>query len=383
MIYCVFCKADSQEFLSCVCGQVSYCDKECQTKDWTNHKSSCPPYTIREIPGMGRGLFATRKIKPGEIILEERPLLTLDLDEARDLRLVDGLPVGTIITSLKSQIQEMDEETKSKILDLYDPVENVKNLEADIADIADIDINLLIRFSSNLRCWKTFRGEDEVSKILRIFTCNNANICLHPEIYSKSADSGLYYKISLINHSCQPNSQYSWVRGDIKKKQVIAFKKIKKNHEILTFYSTISFGSIEERRNDLLELGMLCKCTECSLEGEALQENEKLRGEIRERREKIKTLTDVSKNSSKPNIEKAVKLSQELMKLVRKLDIPHSIFGQLLLTCLPVALCARRLGLTEGPSPETIKQEALMFGFGDDMLHSYKMITRDKEQEYA
>ena len=63
---CAFCKIDSKEQLkSCVCKKVSYCSKDCQTKDWKSHKPACPPYVIRESPGKGRGLFATRKIKEG------------------------------------------------------------------------------------------------------------------------------------------------------------------------------------------------------------------------------------------------------------------------------------------------------------------------------
>ena len=67
---CNFCKIDPKEPLkSCVCGQASYCSKECQLNDWKTHKPSCPPFIIRESPGKGKGLFATRKIKEGQIIL--------------------------------------------------------------------------------------------------------------------------------------------------------------------------------------------------------------------------------------------------------------------------------------------------------------------------
>ena len=72
---CQLCKKDSK--MSCVCGNASYCGVECQKKDWKSHKPSCPPFVIRESPGKGRGLFATRKIKEGQVIIEEYPLLTL------------------------------------------------------------------------------------------------------------------------------------------------------------------------------------------------------------------------------------------------------------------------------------------------------------------
>ena len=72
---CDFCKVESKEKLkTCVCKKASYCSRECQAQDWKNHKPSCPPFIIRESPGKGRGLFATRKIKEGQVILDEYPL---------------------------------------------------------------------------------------------------------------------------------------------------------------------------------------------------------------------------------------------------------------------------------------------------------------------
>ena len=115
MTSCNFCHAVSESKLgSCVCGKVSYCNKECQTKDWKNHKLSCPPYTVREVPGKGRGLFATRKITPGMIILEEKPLFTIENTQEVEL----------------SIFHRIDEETKASILQLHDPADNLKNLDS-------------------------------------------------------------------------------------------------------------------------------------------------------------------------------------------------------------------------------------------------------------
>ena len=59
-------------------------------------------------------------------------------------------------------------------------------------------------------------------------------------------------------------------------------------------------------------------CSQCSLEGEALQENERRRAEIREKREKIISL----------------------MERVRKLNLQPQIAHNLLWTALPVAWTA-------------------------------------------
>ena len=74
---CGHCQNDSATY-SCVCGAVKYCSSTCQKADWKLHKPRCPKYKITDIPGKGRGLMATRRIKVGEVILEEAPLLCVD-----------------------------------------------------------------------------------------------------------------------------------------------------------------------------------------------------------------------------------------------------------------------------------------------------------------
>ena len=111
MVLCDFCKTvfQSEDLVkSCVCTKVSYCSKECQVKDWKTHKPSCPPFIIRESPGKGRGLFATRKIKEGQVILEEYPLISLRFDMSLRELMIRHYP-------------NIDEETKAKILELNDP----------------------------------------------------------------------------------------------------------------------------------------------------------------------------------------------------------------------------------------------------------------------
>ena len=60
---------------SCVCGGARYCDTGCQKNDWRRHKPSCPPYTVREVPGKGRGVVATRGLAVGTVVMTERPLM--------------------------------------------------------------------------------------------------------------------------------------------------------------------------------------------------------------------------------------------------------------------------------------------------------------------
>ena len=354
MASCSYCKVNSDKLERCSsCKAVSYCSKECQAKDWRNHRPSCRPYTIRNVPGKGRGLFATRKIIPGKIILEERPLLTLDK--------------GDQFSFMSSHYPNIDVVTKAKILKLFDPAENLKTLDAD-----KVDLNQLIRKNPTLLMWIE-STDDEAEKILRIYTGNSINICNVPYLYNPS-ESGLYNKISQINHSCNPNAIWTWVRGDFKRKQVRAMKTIQKDEEIVVNYRDFvkfNFGSREYRQEELLQtFAFSCTCSECSLEGEALLENERIRAEIRDKEANIR------KYSSPQALKIAVGLCQELVKLVKELDLRLEFVNQLLNT-YEGAKCATMMGGFRGvPDPNIFKNEALKYCqlFGDSDINHFNTI---------
>ena len=352
---CSFCKADSAEkLLKCGSfGGESYCSKECQAKDWTNHKASCPPYRVREVPGKGRGLFATRRIVPGKIILEERPLLTLD--EETDGRM-------SFDTFKTHHYPNIDDETKAKILQLYDPAENLKTLDTD-------RVEQLIMKNLNLFCWKeTSKASDEADKILRIFSCNAALLCMDPALYT-TTQSGLFYQISRINHSCNPNACITWIMNDFQRQQVRAMKVIEKGEEIVINYQDkvkFNFGSREYRQKVMMEkMAFICSCSECSLEGEALLENERIRAEIRKKDLKTKMLVPqiqrlcgVAPAAQKRPLMELLQTSQAIVRLVKKLDIQLEIVNQLT-KCFEDALQARMMGFSREPDPSVIKKEAL------------------------
>lgn len=71
---CALCNADANSRCG-GCNKVSYCSKEHQKKHWKIHKGECCSWKICESPILGRFLTAVRDIKPGEIIIRERPIL--------------------------------------------------------------------------------------------------------------------------------------------------------------------------------------------------------------------------------------------------------------------------------------------------------------------
>lgn len=57
------------------CHSVHYCSREHQKADWKSHKKMCKPFKVCTDEIFGRHLVALRDIKPGEIVLQERPLI--------------------------------------------------------------------------------------------------------------------------------------------------------------------------------------------------------------------------------------------------------------------------------------------------------------------
>ena len=354
---CNFCKIKPREPLkNCVCGKASYCSKDCQIKDWKSHKPSCPPFVVRESPGKGRGLFATRKIMEGQVILEELPLFTHN-DEMSPVEL------------LSVHIPNIDEETKAKILELSDPAENLKSLEPDT-------VEELTSKEPVMMFWKKAKT-DEASKIFRIFTGNAIKICGDEDLYD-TTECGLYYKISLINHACVPNATVSWVMGDFQRHQVRAMMAIEKNEEILISYRNkedFIFRSKGLRRQQLLELrGFLCQCSECSLEGEDLEDNEKIREEYWEKNEEINHLMSMERSDPRMRkaLKKVMKLAQRTVKLVKTLNL-RAWFVTAMIGFYHAATLAGKMEIPCDNDPEVFRQEALKYArmFGDNYIHLY------------
>ena len=349
MAPCHFCKVvPKQQLKSCVCRKVSYCSKECQAKDWKAHKPSCRPFAIKDAPGKGKGLFATRNIQEGEVILEEYPLFTYS-------------GAMTLQDFKFNHYPYMDEGTKAKILKLYDPAENFKKLDRKTA-------RELVWKDPSLRLYKEAKN-DEMNRIYRIIDDSHLQICNFPALYSDT-EMGLFNNIHRINHSCVANATWTWVMGDFKKKQVRAIMNIEKGQEITVCYlpeEGFLYGSTESRRQQMLERNFfLCQCTECSLEGEELEERDGIRAELRLTNVKIDQLLTGGYDK------KAMKSAQKRTKLLQKLNL-RAFYMSEMLKFYGLAFLAKREGIPCENEPDVFKQEALKYAkiLGDDYLHFY------------
>ena len=202
---CDFCKKNPKEPLkNCICKKASYCSKECQAKDWKSHKPSCPPYVIKESPGKGKGLFATRKIKEGQVIVDEYPFFTLR----------DGMKEWEFLIT---HYPFIDKDTKAKVLKFNDPAEDLKSLDSET-------VEELISKKPFMMFWMEDHSDElvrETKRFMRIYTSHSI-----PLLEQQPQMTGLYNNISWINHSCVPNALNSFVKGMNGREQVRALMTV-------------------------------------------------------------------------------------------------------------------------------------------------------------
>ena len=92
------------------CCKVHYCCRDCQVKDWKNHKLNCNPFEIKESSGKGLGLFATCDLNIGDLIVRpEHPILFF---EGGSIGILDNPE------TFKETFEALSREKKDLILDL-------------------------------------------------------------------------------------------------------------------------------------------------------------------------------------------------------------------------------------------------------------------------
>ena len=230
---------------SCVCGDVCYCDGICQKVDWKRHKPSCPPYAVKDIPGKGKGLVATRKLITDTVILAEEPLIVVGADKKMEDVLAD--------------FNKLSLETKNFVLNLFDKTESGSSCSLE-------------------------------EKVVRIFETNY--LMMNTGLESERR-YGMYRDLCRINHSCAPNSVWSWNKNNMSQMEVRTCRPIAKGEEIVASYVPyISFMTRTERKRELDNWNFVCFCEICVLEPEAQKKNDQIRA-------MLKTNTDVATALSK------------------------------------------------------------------------------------
>ncbi|KAI0284005.1 hypothetical protein BGY98DRAFT_1093641 [Russula aff. rugulosa BPL654] len=182
-----------------------------------------PAYTVRDLPGRGKGMIAVRDIRRGELLIRERPLMVVPY---------------SINTSPSQFIWELVQQLTP------DQVASFHNLS---------HVNLPENLSPD--------SEEFLKELqLAIFETNAV---------AAGSNVGLFPRMARLNHGCSGafNSVYSW-REREGALVVHALKDIREGDELLTVY----FGTRQtrdKRRHYLMQnYGFHCMCTYCTLSDE-------------------------------------------------------------------------------------------------------------------
>lgn len=208
--------------------QSAFCSESWEIQQKGSEERS---FEVLDIPGKGKGMFATKKIYPGEVILSEIPLVITTDEIFNDYEKCEKF--------LDKEVDKMSMQQRKRFLSL--------------SDGRNEDPTYLGRFYTNDMCW-------------------DGDVCLCPTM-------------ARVNHSCRPNSDF-YTRADIGEQRLVASCIIEQGGEITICYlpSADEATDIREARQYQLRMfwGFQCTCIECILLDKEFELNEILREEIKE-----------------------------------------------------------------------------------------------------
>jgi len=190
-------------------------------------------YKVVEIEGKGKGCIATKKIKPGTIILSGKPDVTA--------KSVEAIKTTIFFKSLMSSFKQLNEKDQEEYLNLHNRFEG------------KLSVNLLPNdlFSGmNSEEFETY--SEKVLKVYGIYKTNDF-------------DDGVSIKVSRFNHSCCANASNVYDQ-ESKMNEVRAVSKIDIGDEICINYSprSLFMKNLQCRQKWLLtQWGFNCSCGIC------------------------------------------------------------------------------------------------------------------------
>lgn len=355
--------------------------------------------TVSTISEKGRSLFTTRDFHPGDVIISQEPYVcvptqkrcdgcfsTTNLSKCSRCQVVwyCGTPCQKSewkLHRLECQALSRLDSNKRKsvtpsirlMLKLYlrrklqdqkiipsTAMDNYKLVEALVAHMSDIKEEQLVLYAQMANLvhlilqWPEINIK-EIANFFSKFACNAHTVC---DSELRPLGTGLYPVVSIINHSCLPNSVLVF---DGREASVRALQHIPKGTEVLISYietagSTVTrqkalreqylfqcvcplcskVGQYEDVRENAILEGYRCKNETCdgfllrTTDGKAFQCQEcglvRDKEEIKQIATEIKFLLEqASKPSSNGNSHEAISIHKMIEKLQTKLYHPFSI----------------------------------------------------------
>ena len=195
-----------------------------------------PPgvYVVESSQGKGLGVFAAHDLDVGDIVMREAPILKIQFP-----RVSKG---GVYPTAAVSRL-------------VHDEFESLSSSEQE-------EVLSLTYYTKGA-------NTTEVDKLATIFRTN---------AYNTGDKVGLFPKIARINHSCRPNTGYSWSER-LNKRVVFATRKIKAGEEFFVSYISLAMPQ-EDRQKHLDKYGFKCQCDACAQERVAREASDNRRTTI-------------------------------------------------------------------------------------------------------
>ncbi|KAJ5611683.1 hypothetical protein N7528_008788 [Penicillium herquei] len=219
------------------------------------------PVKIKETKSHGRGLFATKAVKAGDLLLCEKAFCYQFHDES-DLNVTlmispdtNRMALGSTVELIEVIAQKLHKNPSlaSKFNDLYHgtyEVSDSSNVQVDGQPVVDsFLIQKIVDFNSF--------GCPLLSRDSHVATmCGDRPSALETKTFYCS---GIWCMASYINHSCLSNARRSFI-GDMM--IIRASKDIPANTEI-TFWYGSPIGRTEDVSSNLQNWGFNCDCASC------------------------------------------------------------------------------------------------------------------------
>ncbi|CVK94100.1 uncharacterized protein FMAN_03341 [Fusarium mangiferae] len=211
-------------------GESGYYSEEEVNDSYRLYEQSDPPnidFEVGVIPGKGRGLIARVDIPAGALILCEKPLLV-----------ASTMASGNLEATAAPRLEDLSKSQQQEFLSLHN----------------------------------NFPGEDPLSGIIstNVLPCGPGSIV-----------GGVYPTISLINHSCLPNSHNNWNNEIGGYETIHAIGPIKAGEEITISYDEGGPSNVRKHKLNM-SFGFDCACSLCSMPPSELQASDDRRVKIQQ-----------------------------------------------------------------------------------------------------
>ena len=163
-------------------------------------------FIVKQTEFSGLGVFSTRSLPAGTLIIREKPLLEVDpwemkresldmqnitLERHKDKNTNKKMTAIKVVKFCKvmEKFMKLEKDAKRQYLSLKDSFNYLDNVDEFELDINTIDVSIFKEIISVSR--------EVAAKVWGIFNTNNF-------------ENGVYFHLSRVNHSCSPNAEFVW-----------------------------------------------------------------------------------------------------------------------------------------------------------------------------